>query len=161
MYWKLYCLISNIFVPKEAKDINVKAFNMINKNEAKTMTEHISCEGKCKFINRTCNSNQKCNNKTCQCEYKNYCTCKKGYSWYPSICICEDIKYLKSITDTSIVTECDIIIIVMNNVLTRKAMAANITSTASIHGHCIKVRDCSISHTVLLAIILLLIVIKI
>ena len=58
-------------------------------------------------------------------------------------------------------TECDIIIIVMNNVWTRKAMAANITSTASIHGHCIKVRDCSISHTVLLAIILLSIVIKI
>ena len=31
-----------ISVPKETKDINVKAFNMItNKNEAKTMTKHI------------------------------------------------------------------------------------------------------------------------
>ena len=40
-----------ICVPKEAKDMNVEGFNMItNKNEAKAMTEHISCEYKCKFI---------------------------------------------------------------------------------------------------------------
>ena len=31
------------WVPKKTKDINVKAFHMItNKNEAKTMTKHIS-----------------------------------------------------------------------------------------------------------------------
>ena len=37
-------LSPKIFVPKETKDINVKAFNMIrNKNEEKAMTEHISC----------------------------------------------------------------------------------------------------------------------
>ena len=39
------CNISSpkICIPKETKDINVKAFNMItNKNE--TMTEHISCD---------------------------------------------------------------------------------------------------------------------
>ena len=40
-----------ICVPKETKDINVKAFNMItNENKAKAMTEHISCNCKCKFI---------------------------------------------------------------------------------------------------------------
>ena len=34
-----------ICVPKEIKDINVKTFNMItNKDEAKAMTEHISCD---------------------------------------------------------------------------------------------------------------------
>ena len=34
---------------KETKDINVEAFNMItNKNEAKTITKHISCDCKCK-----------------------------------------------------------------------------------------------------------------
>ena len=38
-----------------------------NKNEAKAMTEHISCECKCKFNSTICNSNQKWNNKTCQC----------------------------------------------------------------------------------------------
>ena len=75
-------LSPKICVPKETKDINVKAFNMItNKNEAKAMTEHISCDCKCKFNSTTCNSNQKWNNKTCQCECKNYRTCKKDYSW--------------------------------------------------------------------------------
>ena len=47
------------------------------KNKAKAMTEHISCDCKCKFNGTTCNLNQKCNNKTCQCERKNYRTCKK------------------------------------------------------------------------------------
>ena len=47
-----------ICAPKKTKGINVKIFNMIaNKNEAKTMTKHISCD--CK--------NQKWNNETCQC----------------------------------------------------------------------------------------------
>ena len=60
------------------KDINVKAFYMLtNKNEAKTMTKHISCDCKCKFNSSICNSNQKWNNKRCQYEYKNYHKCKK------------------------------------------------------------------------------------
>ena len=43
-------------VPRETKDINVKAFNMItNKDEAKAMAEHISCDCKCKFNSTTCN----------------------------------------------------------------------------------------------------------
>ena len=56
-------------------------------------------------------------------------------------------------------TECDEIIIVMNNVSTKKTIATNVTSTASINCHSIKVRDCHIFHIVLLAIILLLIII--
>ena len=84
-------LSPKICVPKETKDINVKAFNMItNKNEAKAMTEHISCDCKSKFNSMICNSNQKWNNKTCQCECANYCTCEKDYSWNPSLCICEN-----------------------------------------------------------------------
>ena len=44
--------------------MNVNEFNMITKKiEAKTMTKHISCDCKC-----DCNSVQKWNNKTCQCE---------------------------------------------------------------------------------------------
>ena len=51
-------LPSKIYVPKETKDINVKAFKMItNENQAKAMTEHISCNCKCKFNSTTCNSN--------------------------------------------------------------------------------------------------------
>ena len=49
-------LYPKICVPKETKHIYVQAFNMIiNKDEAKSMVEHISCDGKCKFNSRTCN----------------------------------------------------------------------------------------------------------
>ena len=62
-------LFPEICVPKETKDINVKAFNIItNENEAKTITKHSSCVCKCKLNSTTCNSSQKWNNKICQCE---------------------------------------------------------------------------------------------
>ena len=58
-------LSAKIFVSKERKDINIKAFNMIaNKNEFKAMIEHISCGCKFKFNSTTFNSKQKWNNKT-------------------------------------------------------------------------------------------------
>ena len=58
---------------KETKDINLKVFNMItNQNEAKAITKDISCDYKCKFISTTSYSNQKWNNKACQCQCKNY-----------------------------------------------------------------------------------------
>ena len=77
---------------KKGKNINVKAFNMItNKNEANAMTEHISCDSKFKFNSTVCNSDQKGNNKSCQCEYKNCRTCQKDYSWNTSAaCIYEN-----------------------------------------------------------------------
>ena len=40
-----------------------------NKNEAKAMTEYISCDCKCKFNITSNGSKPKWNNKTCQCEY--------------------------------------------------------------------------------------------
>ena len=104
-----------ICLPKETKYIYVKAFSMIIDNdEAKAMTENISCDCKWKFNSTEFNSNQKSNNKTCQCECKNYRTCKNNYNWNPSTCICENGKYLKSVADSS-VTMYDKIIIVMNN----------------------------------------------
>ena len=42
-------LSPKICAPKETKDINVKVCNIPNKNEAKTMVKHISCDCKCKF----------------------------------------------------------------------------------------------------------------
>ena len=154
-------------VLKETKDINVKAFNIkTNKDEAKAMTEHISCDCKCKFNSTTCNSNQKWNNKTCQCECKNYRVCQKDYIWNPSTCTCENSKYLKIVVDTS-VTECDEIVIVMDNLSTKNtntiatkktnAIVTNTMITASINYHNKKVRVYYILHTVLLAITLLLI----
>ena len=89
-----------------------------NKNEAKAMAKHVSCDCKCKFNSITCNSNHKWNNKTCQCEYKTYRTCKKAYSCNPSACIYENSKYLKSIVDTSVITH-DEIISVMDIVTTK------------------------------------------
>ena len=72
------------------------------------------------------------------------------------------VKYLKTITDTS-VTGCDNVIIVINSVSTKKTntIATNITSTASINFYSKKVRDCFILHTVFLVIIFLLIIIVI
>ena len=91
-------LPAKICVPKETKDMNVKALNVsTNKNEAKTTARHISCDCKSKFNSTAYNSNQKWNNRTCQCECKNYCKCKKDYSWNPSTDICENSKYLKKI----------------------------------------------------------------
>ena len=41
------------------------------------MAKYILCDCKCKLNSKTCNSNQKCNNETCQCECKIYRTWKK------------------------------------------------------------------------------------
>ena len=76
-----------------------------NKNEVKTMQKLISCDCKCKLNSRTCNPNQKWNNEKCQCECKTYGTCKKDYSWNPSICIYENDKYLKSTAEVPAVTK--------------------------------------------------------
>ena len=57
-------------------------FKMITKiNELKTLTKYISCECKCQFDDRKCNSNQKWNKDKCRSEYKNlkeHQVCKKG-----------------------------------------------------------------------------------
>ena len=85
-------LSRKMYVPKERKYINVKAFNLITKkNEVKAMTKHISCACKCKFNSRICNSNQKWSNKRSQCGCKSYRKCRKSYSWNPSTCICENV----------------------------------------------------------------------
>ena len=57
-------------------------------------------------------------------------------------------------------TTCDEIVVVVDNLSTKKTNTAarNLPSTASINWQRKKVRDCYILHTVLLAIILLLIV---
>ena len=99
-----------------------------NKNEAKTMKEHI--------VVQNAIQNKKRNNEISQYECKHYCKCKKDYSWNSSTLICENSKYLKSIADTSVI-ECDEIIIVIDNVLTKKTntIATHVTRTASINSH--------------------------
>ena len=62
--------------------------------------------------------------------------CKTDYSWNPSTCICVNSKYLKSTSKT----ECDKIITVMDIASTKKTIGTNVTSTASINCHSIKVK---------------------
>ena len=73
----------------------------------------------------------------------------KDYCWNPSICICENSKYLKSIADTSVI-ECDKIVILVdtvsrkntNTIATKETntIATNVTSKVSINSHGRKVR---------------------
>ena len=63
--------------------------------EPKTLVKHIPCDCKCKFSSTTCNLNQKQNNEICQCECKNYRSCKKDYNLNPSKCIWKNGKYLR------------------------------------------------------------------
>ena len=62
---------SSICVPNKIEDMNQKVFNMIKGiNESKILAEHISCEFRCEFDGRKCNSRQKWNNDNCHCECK-------------------------------------------------------------------------------------------
>ena len=96
----------------------------------------MSGDCKCKLNSTTCNSFQESDNKTFQCECKNYHMCEKDYNWNPSACICENSKYLESVADTS-VTKFDEIVVVMDIASTKKTntIAINVTSTASINCH--------------------------
>ena len=78
-------------------------------NESKTLTKHLSCEFKCKFDCRKCNSNQKWNNYKSLCECRNlkeHHVYKKDYIWNPATYSCENGKYLASNIDKSVIT-CD------------------------------------------------------
>ena len=71
-------LTNKVCVPNKTKDLNLSVFNMITGiNKSKTLTKHISCEWKCKFDQRKCNSNQWWNNDKCRCECKNTIYVKK------------------------------------------------------------------------------------
>ena len=50
-------LSDKLCVPNKKKDLNLSVFNMITGiNELKTLAKHRSCERKCKFDGRKCNS---------------------------------------------------------------------------------------------------------
>ena len=59
-------LSNKVNVPNKTEDLNLNVVNIITEiNELKTLTKHISCECKCKFDGRSCNSNQWWNNDKC------------------------------------------------------------------------------------------------
>ena len=74
-----------IYVPSKKRDANIKAFNMITRiDKAKTLSKHISRDCKCKFNSKTYNSKQKPKNETCQCDCRNYFTCKRDHIQNPT-----------------------------------------------------------------------------
>ena len=55
-------LSNKVCVPNKIEDLNISVFNIITAiNESKTSTKDISCECKCKFDGKICNSRQWCN----------------------------------------------------------------------------------------------------
>ena len=48
-------------------------------SELNTSAKHISCEYKCEFDGRNCNSNQCSNNDKCRSECKKRHVCEKDY----------------------------------------------------------------------------------
>ena len=53
-------LSNKVCVTNKTEDLNLSMFNMITEiNESKTLVKYVSCECKCKFDGRKCNSNQK------------------------------------------------------------------------------------------------------
>ena len=90
------------------EDANLELFNMIcllyGVNESKTLKKHTSCESRCEFDGRKCNSTQKWNNDKRQYECKKliiHRACEENFVWNRSTCRCKyhkdcDIsKYLK------------------------------------------------------------------
>ena len=56
-------LSNKAYVPSKTENLYLSVFAMIpGINESKTQIKHMSCECKCKFNGRKCNSNQRLNN---------------------------------------------------------------------------------------------------
>ena len=86
-------LPNKVCVPNKTEDLNLSVFNMITgMNESKTLTKHISCECKCKFDGKKCNSNQWRNNYKCRYECLKIQVFEKDYVWNPAPCNCENGK---------------------------------------------------------------------
>ena len=56
-------LCNKVSAPNKTEDLNLSVFNMITViDQSKMLTKHLSCECKCKFDGRKCNSSQWWNN---------------------------------------------------------------------------------------------------
>ena len=66
-------LSNKVRVPNKTKDLNLNVINIAGINEWKTLMKHLSCECKCIFDGRNCNSDQWWYNIKCRCECKKTC----------------------------------------------------------------------------------------
>ena len=91
-------LSNNVCAPNKTEELNLSVLNMITEiNESKTLTKHISCESKCRFDGKKCNSDQWWNNNKWRCQCKKHHVCEKDYIWNLCTCSCENGIYLASI----------------------------------------------------------------
>ena len=71
---------NKVCVQNKMENLNLSVFNIITGiNELKKLTKLISCECKCRFDRRSCNSDQWWKNDKCWCECKKRHVCEKGY----------------------------------------------------------------------------------
>ena len=84
---------SKMCVPDVVKNINVKVFNLMSKNnETRHIKWHEICKCKCRVDASVCNNKQRWNNDKWKCECKELIgkgICVKGFIWNPSNCECE------------------------------------------------------------------------
>ena len=82
-----------ICVPDVAKNLDVKVFNLISRNnETRYIEWHETYKCEYKFGESVCNNKQHWNKNKCRCECKQSTdkgVCDKGFIWNPSDCECE------------------------------------------------------------------------
>ena len=62
---------AKICVPDAVKDLNVKVFNLMSRNnETRYMKWHETCKCECRLEAIVCNNKQSCNKNKCRCERK-------------------------------------------------------------------------------------------
>ena len=66
-------LSNKVRVPNKTEDLNLNVINIAGINEWKTLMKHLSCECKCIFDGRNCNSDKWWYNIKCRCECKKTC----------------------------------------------------------------------------------------
>ena len=94
----------------KTENLSPSVFNLTKGiNESKALRKRMSCECKCRFDGRKCNSDQWRNNTKCLYECKERLVCEKDYVWNPPTCNYENKKYLASIMDDSAII-CDEVI---------------------------------------------------
>ena len=90
---------AKICVPDTAKDLNVRVFNLMSRNnEARHIKWHETCKCICRLDKIICNSKQRWYEDKFRCECRELIdkgVCDKGYVWNPANCECECDKSCK------------------------------------------------------------------
>ena len=84
---------ARICVPDVVKNLNVKVFNLMSRNNETRHTKwHKTCKCICRLDKIICNNKQRWNEDNCRCECKELIDkglCNKGFIWNPSNSECE------------------------------------------------------------------------